>query len=78
MVNAIKLISVNKGHDPRDYTLMAFGGGGGMHACFLAKELGIKKVVIPNNSGVFSALGMLLTDIRKDYFKTEVFDIKQD
>ena len=42
MVNAIKLISVNRGHDPRDFTLIAFGGGGGMHACALAKELGIK------------------------------------
>ncbi len=47
MVNAIKLISVNRGHDPRDFTLIAFGGGGGMHACALATELGIKKVVIP-------------------------------
>ena len=57
MVNAIKLISVNRGHDPRDFTLIAFGGGGGMHACALARELGIKKVVIPNQSGVFLRLG---------------------
>ncbi len=75
MVNAIKLISVNKGHDPRDFTLVAFGGGGGMHACALAKELGIKKVVIPNLSGVFSAWGMLLSDLRRDYLRSKVVEL---
>ena len=45
MVNALKLISVNRGYDPRDFTLVAFGGGGGMHAVALAAELGIQKVV---------------------------------
>jgi len=75
MVNAIKLISVNRGHDPRDFTLIAFGGGGGMHACALANELGIKKVIIPNSSGVFSAWGMLLSDLRRDYLQTQVVDL---
>jgi N-methylhydantoinase A len=75
MVNAIKLISVNRGHDPRDFTLIAFGGGGGMHACALAKELGIKKVVIPNMSGVFSAWGMLLSDLRRDYLQTHIVEL---
>lgn len=75
MVNAIKLISVNRGHDPRDFTLIAFGGGGGMHATALAKELGIKKVVIPSLSGVFSAWGMLLSDLRRDYLKTQIVDL---
>ena len=75
MVNAIKLISVNRGHDPRDFTLIAFGGGGGMHACALAKELGIKKVVIPNLSGVFSAWGMLLSDLRRDYLQTQIVEL---
>ncbi len=74
MVNAIKLISVNRGHDPRDFTLIAFGGGGGMHACTLAKELGIKKVVIPHLSGVFSAWGMLLSDLRRDYLQTQIVE----
>ena len=46
MTNALKLISVNKGHDPRDFTLVAFGGGGGMHATSLAMELNIPKVII--------------------------------
>ena len=78
MVNAIKLISVNRGHDPRDFTLIAFGGGGGMHACALASELGIKKVVIPNNSGVFSAWGMLLSDLRRDYLQTKVVELSEE
>ncbi len=75
MVNAIKLISVNRGHDPRDFTLIAFGGGGGMHACALAKELGIKKVIIPHLSGVFSAWGMLLSDLRRDYLQTHIVEL---
>jgi len=75
MVNAIKLISVNRGHDPRDFTLIAFGGGGGMHACALAKELGIKKVIIPHLSGVFSAWGMLLSDLRRDYLQTRIVEL---
>jgi N-methylhydantoinase A len=75
MVNAIKLISVNRGHDPRDFTLIAFGGGGGMHACALAKELGIKKAVIPSLSGVFSAWGMLLSDLRRDYLQTQIIEL---
>jgi len=77
MVNAIKLISVNRGHDPRDFTLVAFGGGGGMHACALAKELNIKKVVIPRLSGVFSAWGMLLSDLRRDYLLTQIVEMNE-
>jgi N-methylhydantoinase A len=75
MVNAIKLISVNRGHDPRDFTLIAFGGGGGLHAYALAKELGIKKAVIPSLSGVFSAWGMLLSDLRRDYLQTQIVEL---
>jgi N-methylhydantoinase A len=75
MVNAIKLISVNRGHDPRDFALIAFGGGGGMHACALARELNIKKVVIPKRSSVFSAWGMLLSDLRRDYLQTQIVDL---
>ena len=75
MVNAIKLISVNRGHDPRDFTLIAFGGGGGLHGCALARELGIKKVVIPYLSGVFSAWGMLLSDLRRDYLQTQIVEL---
>jgi N-methylhydantoinase A len=75
MVNAIKLISVNRGHDPRDFSLIAFGGGGGMHACALAGELNIRKVVIPKQSSVFSAWGMLLTDLRRDYLLTQIVEL---
>ena len=75
MVNAIKLISVNRGHDPRDFALLAFGGGGGMHGCALAKELSIKKVVIPRQSSVFSAWGMLLSDLRRDYLQTQIVEL---
>jgi N-methylhydantoinase A len=70
MVNALKLISLNRGHDPRDFTLVAFGGGGGMHAVSLARELGIKKVIIPRGASVFSAWGMMMSDLRRDYFLT--------
>ena len=75
MVNALKLISVNRGYDPRDFTLVAFGGGGGMHAVALAAELGIRKVVIPRAADVFSAWGMLMSDLRRDYFLTRLLDL---
>ena len=75
MVNAVKLISVNRGHDPREFTMIAFGGGGGMHACALAKELGIKNVVIPKQSAVFSAWGMLMSDLRRDYLQTQIVEL---
>ena len=75
MVNAIKLISVNRGLDPRDFTLIAFGGGGGLHACALAADLGIRKVVVPSLSGVFSAWGMLLSDLRRDYLLTRIVEL---
>lgn len=72
MLNAIKLVSIRKGHDPKDFTLVAFGGGGSMHAPALALELGIDKVVVPIASSVFAAWGMLLTDLRQDYIQTTI------
>jgi N-methylhydantoinase A len=75
MVNALKLVSVNRGHDPRDFTMIAFGGGGGMHACALALELEIKKVIIPKQSAVFSAWGMLMSDLRRDYIQTRIVEL---
>ena len=72
MINALKLISVNKGYDPREFTLVAFGGGGGMHAMSLAMELNIPKVIIPVNSSVFSAWGMLMSDLRRDFILTKL------
>ncbi|GHF13570.1 5-oxoprolinase [Kordiimonas sediminis] len=70
MVNALRLVSVNKGYDPRDFALIAFGGGGAMHAVALADELNIPHVIVPVNSSVFSAWGMLMTDLRRDYIRT--------
>ncbi|GGI80186.1 5-oxoprolinase [Shewanella hanedai] len=70
MVNALKLVSVNRGHDPRDFTMVAFGGGGAMHAAALAAELGIKKLIIPATAAVFSAWGMMMSDIRRDRLLT--------
>ena len=72
MLNALKLISVRKGYDPREFTLVAFGGGGSMHAPALAKELGVKKVIVPVAASVFSAWGMLMTDLRHDYIQTYI------
>ncbi|MFA1822757.1 hydantoinase/oxoprolinase family protein [Virgibacillus oceani] len=77
MLQALKLISVRKGYDPRDFTLVAYGGGGAMHAPALAKELGIKKVIIPNASAVFSSWGMLMTDLRHDYIQTFIMQVNK-
>ncbi|WP_226626577.1 hydantoinase/oxoprolinase family protein [Alloyangia pacifica] len=75
MVNALKLVSLNRGHDPRDFVLVAFGGGGAMHAVALGQELGVKKVVIPTGASVFSAWGMMMSDLRRDYFLTALADL---
>ncbi len=75
MINALKLVSLNRGYDPRDFALVAFGGGGGMHAVALAAELGIRKVVIPRAADVFSAWGMLMSDLRRDYFVTRLLTL---
>jgi N-methylhydantoinase A len=78
MINALKLVSVNRGYDPRDFTLVAFGGGGAMHAVALATELGIRKVVVPRAAEVFSAWGMLMSDVRRDYFVTRLEGLNPD
>jgi N-methylhydantoinase A len=70
MINALKLVSVRRGYDPRDFVLIAFGGGGAMHAGALMRELRAKKVIIPTEPAVFSAWGMLMTDLRRDYIRT--------
>lgn len=70
MINALKLVSVRRGYDPRDFVLIAFGGGGAMHAGALMRELRVKKVIIPTEPAVFSAWGMLMADLRRDYIRT--------
>jgi len=74
MINALKLVSLNRGYDPRDFTLVAFGGGGGMHGVALAQELGMRKVVVPRGASVFSAWGMMMSDLRRDYFVTRLIE----
>jgi N-methylhydantoinase A len=66
MANALRVMTVARGHDPRRFALVAIGGAGPMHACALADELGIPRVVIPRYPGVAAALGLLATDIRHD------------
>ncbi|HEX3968214.1 MAG TPA: hydantoinase/oxoprolinase family protein [Edaphobacter sp.] len=70
MEAAIRVVSVRRGHDPRDFALLAFGGAGGLHACDIADSLDIATVLVPEHSGVLSALGMLLADATKDYSLT--------
>jgi N-methylhydantoinase A/oxoprolinase/acetone carboxylase beta subunit len=67
MERAIRVVSVERGHDPRDFALVAFGGAGGMHACEIAGRLDIKTVIVPRHAGVLSALGMLVADVVRDY-----------
>jgi len=67
MAQAIRTLTVEKGIEPRDFALVAFGGAGPMHAVFLARELGIREVLVPRFPGAFSAWGMLETEIRKDF-----------
>ncbi len=67
MERAIRAVSVERGEDPRDFPLVAFGGGGGLHACELANELGVRTVIVPKLAGALSALGMLLADRTRDY-----------
>ena len=72
MVGAIREISVQRGHDPADYSLVSFGGAGPMHAAEVARELGAREVIIPRHPGNFSALGLLSADLRHDYVKTHL------
>lgn len=78
MERAIKVISVERGFDTRDFTLVSFGGAGGLHAAFLAENLGIQNVLIPPNGGLLSAYGMLYADVVKDYSQTVLLKISDD
>jgi N-methylhydantoinase A len=77
MARAIRVISVQRGHDPRDYTLMAFGGAGPLHAARLAKELEIGRILVPANPGILCAMGLLLTDLRADFALTRLLAADQ-
>ncbi len=77
MERAIKVISVERGYDTRDFTLVSFGGAGGLHAAFMAENLGIGTVLIPPNGGLLSAYGMLFADVIKDYSQTVLWQLEK-
>lgn len=67
MSKALRLVSVERGRDPREYSLIAFGGAGPLHACDLAEELGIKRIIVPKHPGLFSAFGLLTADLSRTF-----------
>lgn len=73
MEGALRKISVERGHDPRDFALISFGGAGPLHACALARALRIRTVLIPNHPGALSAYGILESDVVRDYSRTVMF-----
>jgi N-methylhydantoinase A len=77
MKRALRAVSTERGRDPREYTLLSFGGAGPMHAAALADSLGLTSIRIPPHSGLFSALGLLLADYRQDYIKSVALPLSQ-
>ena len=77
MLGALRLVSVERGHDPRELALVAFGGAGPLHACALAEELGIETVVVPAAAGVLSALGLAVADERRDSVRSYVCPLEE-
>jgi N-methylhydantoinase A len=75
MINALKLVTIQRGHDPRDLTMVVSGGGGPMHAAKLGRELEVKRVVIPRYAGLFSAWGMLTARPRVDLHRTRLLPL---
>jgi N-methylhydantoinase A len=78
MEKALRVISVERGHDPREFALICFGGGGGLHAADLARALRLPKVVVPRNPGAFSALGILLSDVIKDSVRSVLLSVPEE
>ena len=72
MINALKLVSIQRGHDPREFALVVGGGGGPMHAAQLARDLGVKEIIVPLFPGLFSAWGMLATEQRRDFVRSRL------
>lgn len=67
MAKAISIVSIERGRDPRDFTMIAFGGAGPLHACDLAEEMNIRKIIVPEHPGLFSAYGLLTVDITRSF-----------
>jgi N-methylhydantoinase A len=78
MEKALRVISVERGHDPRDFALICFGGGGGLHAADLARALRLSEVVVPQNPGAFSALGILLSDVIRDSVRSVLLPVPEE
>jgi len=76
MAEALRIVSVERGHDPREFALIAFGGAGPVHAAALAAELQIPEVIVPPVSGAFSALGLVASDLKRDYSRTLYADLR--
>jgi N-methylhydantoinase A len=76
MAEALRIVSVERGHDPREFALIAFGGAGPVHAAALAAELQIPEVIVPPASGAFSALGLVASDLKRDYSRTLYADLR--
>jgi N-methylhydantoinase A len=72
MLRALRVVSVERGHDPAEFALVAFGGAGPLHACALAEELGIGTVLVPETAGVLSALGLVASDERRDRVESQL------
>lgn len=77
MLRALRVVSVERGHDPRDFALVAFGGAGPLHACELAEELEIGTVLVPQAAGVLSALGLVASDERRDHVRSYVCPLRE-
>jgi N-methylhydantoinase A len=77
MEKAIRVVSIERGSDPRDFTLVAFGGAGGLHACELAQALGIPRVLVPALPGALSAFGILASDVVKDYSRSVLWQVPE-
>ncbi len=77
MEKAIRVVSIERGHDPREFTLVAFGGAGALHACELAEALSIPRVLVPAMPGALSAFGILVSDVVKDYSRTVLWRIAE-
>ncbi len=78
MEKALRVISVERGHDPREFALICFGGGGGLHAADLARSLRLPKVVVPQNPGAFSALGILLSNVIRDSVRSVLLSVPEE
>jgi N-methylhydantoinase A len=77
MLRALRVVSVERGHDPREFALVAFGGAGPLHACALADELGVGTVLVPEAAGVLSALGLAVSDERRDHVRSYVVPLAE-